>query len=237
MLEEQRYRGVSIPGVSDAQDRETGTNSQETKLKGKWGGKKKEEILGLFCDNSDFFHSGPAFLRFEQDSVFEESEDEVYDAPIQTIEGKTLDEYLDLNEQEKKFFKMWNNFFREFEKAQKKKTKEAAYAFVENMRMGLRKPEDFKEVKEIGCQNLDYVEICKAFIDQNIGELKSMRENFALHINTLFIFKLMDSNGMFELLCYYEDMMPEDAKNAERELMIIRDEDTEMGEEIGRVIE
>jgi hypothetical protein len=65
-------------------------------------------------EKREFYHSMNQFNVIQSDSLFEESEDNISDAIIRQREDMAIDEFEDIDCNDKQFFKLWNNFGKDF---------------------------------------------------------------------------------------------------------------------------
>ena len=133
-----------------------------------------------------FYHSGNIMETIENESLFEESELEIDDKPIRESEEKAINDFEDIDETDKEFFKLWNNFVRDFEKPKKK-------------------IEDFRNLRLVAFCKRDYKAFLSEFVGKNKAILTKLRYNFVMHLVTFQIYGLINGNDILQLLLELDD--------------------------------
>ena len=133
-----------------------------------------------------FYHSNNIMEPIKDDSLFEESELDIDDKPIRESEEKAINDFEDIDETDKEFFKLWNNFVRDFNKPKKR-------------------TEDIKNQKLVAFSKRDYKMLLSEFVNKNKGILGKLRYNFVMHLVTFQIYGLINGNDILQLLLELDD--------------------------------
>ena len=133
-----------------------------------------------------FYHSSNIMEPIEDNSLFEESELDIDDKPIRESEEKAINDFEDIDETDKEFFKLWNNFVRDFNKP--------------------KKPgDDFKNTRLVAFCKRDYKAFLSEFVMKNKIILSKLRYNFVMHLVTFQIYGLINGNDILQLLLELDD--------------------------------
>lgn len=152
-----------------------------------WDKDEKSLVTSFFCKKKNFFHSKPMMVPFDDQSVFEESEDELENEELRILEEDAIDEYLDIHDSDKACFKAWNNFIWEHEKETIRKMRESSLKA------------SFEESK-CKFQPLNLVELSSKFISENMGTLGNKRDTLLVMLSTLFINNKIPQNSLTDLM-------------------------------------
>ena len=128
-----------------------------------------------------FFHTKHMFRKISEDSLLKESEDEIDDRDIRKAEEEAIDAFEDVDDLDKKFFKMWNNYIRE-EKLKYEKEKLVAFTLK------------------------GYGKFLNSFIKLNKEKIKAnqLRNSLVMHLTTLHIYGMITKDDIVNVLLEYE---------------------------------
>jgi hypothetical protein len=156
------------------------SDSDEEKEKKASKSLSREEIKRKL-EGKMFYHSNNIMEPIKDDSLFEESELEIDDKPIRESEEKAINDFEDIDETDKEFFKLWNNFVRDFNKPKKR-------------------TEDIKNLRLVAFCKRDYKLLLSDFVTTNKAILGKLRYNFVMHLVTFQIYGLINGNDILQLL-------------------------------------
>lgn len=157
--------------------------------------KKSKEIINKKLSNEEikkklegkvFYHSKNIMEPIKDDSLFEESELDIDDRPIRESEEKAINDFEDIDETDKEFFKLWNNFVRDFNKPKKK-------------------IDDIKKARLVAFNKRDNKPLLSEFVTKNKVVLEKLRYNFVMHLITFQIYGLINGNDILQLLLELDD--------------------------------
>lgn len=140
----------------------------------------KEEIKKKL-EGRTFYHSNNIMEPIKNDSIFEESELDIDDKPIRDAEEKAINEFEDIDETDKEFFKLWNNYMRDLKKPKKK-------------------TDELKNIRFVTTTKKDFKPILSDFVIKYKATLTRLRYNFVMHLLTFQIYGLINGNDILQLL-------------------------------------
>lgn len=140
----------------------------------------KEEIKKKL-EGRTFYHSNSIMEPIKNDSIFEESELDIDDKPIRDAEEKAINEFEDIDETDKEFFKLWNNYMRDLKKPKKK-------------------TDELKNIRFVTTTKNDFKPILSDFVIKYKATLTRLRYNFVMHLLTFQIYGLINGNDILQLL-------------------------------------
>lgn len=156
------------------------SDSEDEKQKKDLNSLSKEEIKRKL-EGKTFYHSNNIMQPIKDDSLFEESELDIDDKPIRESEEKAIGDFEDIDETDKEFFKLWNNFVRDFNAPKKRN-------------------EDIRNLRLVAFCKRDYKMMLSEFVNKNKEILGKLRYNFVMHLVTFQIYGLINGNDILQLL-------------------------------------
>ena len=129
-----------------------------------------------------FYHTKQMFRKVSEDSLFKESEEEISDTDIIQAEEEAIDAYDDIEDEDKKFFKLWNKYIHEQND-------------IRNDRKNM-----------IAFTSSEYVQFVVNFIKKNkvIIQKDNLRNSLVMHLTTLHIYGLLTKDEIVRTLLEYE---------------------------------
>jgi len=129
-----------------------------------------------------FYHTKQMFRKVSEDSLFKESEEEISDSDIIQAEEEAIDAYDDIEDEDKKFFKLWNRYVHEQDDI--RNDKKNMIAFTSN----------------------DYIQFVVNFVRKNqaIIQKENLRNSLVMHLTTLHIYGLLTKDEIIRALLEYE---------------------------------
>jgi len=129
-----------------------------------------------------FYHTKQMFRKVSEDSLFKESEEEISDSDIIQAEEEAIDAYDDIEDEDKKFFKLWNRYVHEQDDI--RNDKKSMVAFTTS----------------------DYIQFVVTFIRKNQATIQkeNLRNSLVMHLTTLHIYGLLTKDEIVRALLEYE---------------------------------
>ena len=129
-----------------------------------------------------FYHTKQMFRKVSEDALFKESEEEISDSDIIQAEEEAIDAYDDIEDEDKKFFKLWNRYVHEQDDIRNDKKNMVAFT------------------------TSDYIQFVVQFVKKYGKDIKTgnLRNSLVMHLTTLHIYGLLTKDEIIRALLEYE---------------------------------